>query len=91
MKHTARRRRQSLPQLQQFPTDPLMLEIQAASQRGDELLARALDGLAERDRLAIGLGAGLTALAVGASLLWHWLHPEWPLNLLPNWLTPFPY
>jgi hypothetical protein len=86
MKYRASRRLVRLPPPIEFPPSPVMLEIQAASRQGDELLSRFItkdaQEQANRSRVKRIVGACLVVAAVGYRML----HPEWPLSLLPSWL-----
>lgn len=63
-----------------------MLEIQAAGQHGDQLLAGYLVQSAQDQARRRKYGRLLLATAVAVAFGYHLLFPEWPLSLLPSWL-----
>lgn len=58
------------------------LALQAAGQRGEELLGPALRQLDERSRLSQRFTVGLMTVAVATACVLHWLHPEWTFHAL---------
>jgi hypothetical protein len=70
----------------EFPPTPLLLELQAAGRRGDELLARYLDQHAQDQARRNKIKRLSLATLVVVAYAYHLLHPEWPFSLLPAWL-----